>query len=232
MDVGVLLSCNVRLLRIMKSMKPSRKVVVFGANGNVGSLVVRYALDEGYHVVAFVHRHHDLPDHPSLKIVQGDIYVADDVQRAVKGADVVMSALGSWGTKRKDVLSSAMASIVPAMQQHGVTRIVSLTGAEARASGDHLGLIHRFAHFGIGIMAGKILRDGERHIQALEQSDLDWTVIRSPIMRTKPDHTYSLSMQRPTPWELINRPAVARAMVDQLSDDQHLRQAPFIHQSR
>lgn len=213
-------------------MKSSQKIVVFGASGRVGSLVVKYALDAGYDVVAFVHRHHQLPDNPALTIIQGDIYVTEDVLNAIKGVDIVVSALGSWGTKRKDVLSSAMASIIPAMQQHGVTRIVSLTGAEARASGDHLGIIHRFAHVGIGMTAGKILRDGERHIEALEQSRLDWTVIRSPIMTSRPVQKYTLSNHRPTPWALIQRTAVARAMVDQLSDETYIRQAPFIHRSR
>lgn len=141
---------------------------------------------------------------------------------------MVMSALSSWGTKKKDVLSTAMTSIIPAMQQHGVKRIISLTGAEARAAGDHLGVIHRFAHFGIGIVGGPVLRDGERHIQLLEQSDLDWVVVRSPIMRSNANQSYALSDHRPRPWALINRSAVARAMVDQLSDDGHLGKAPYI----
>lgn len=213
-------------------MKSSQKIVVFGAGGQVGSLLVEYALADGHAVTAFVHRHHHLPDHPSLTIIQGDVYNTGDVTRAIDGANVVMSALSSWGTKKKDVLSAAMKSIIPAMQQRGVKRIISLTGAEARAAGDHLGIIHRFAHFGIGIVGGPVLRDGERHIQLLEQSNLDWVVVRSPIMRTSTSQGYALSLDRPLPWALINRPAVARAMVDQLTDDSHLRQAPFIHHSR
>ncbi len=217
------------LIAYNEYMKSNKCIVIFGAAGRVGRLLVEYALADGYAVTAFVHRHHRLPDHPSLSIVRGNIYNDDDVQRAIKCADMVMSALSSWGTKKKDVLSTAMTSIIPAMQKHGVTRIVSLTGAEARAAGDHLSTIHRFAHFGIGIIGGPVLRDGEHHIKLLEQSDLDWTVIRSPIMRANTNQSYRLSLDRPFPWALINRPVVARAMVDQLSDDTHLRQAPFIH---
>lgn len=209
-------------------MKSGQSLVIFGASGKVGRLLVEYALADGHQVTAFVHRSHSLTNHPSLTIMKGDVYNAADVQRAVRGKDAVLSALGSWGTKRKDVLSSAMATIIPAMQQHGVARIISLTGAEARASGDHLGIIHRFAHVAIGILAGKVLRDGERHIQLLEQSDLDWTVIRSPIMRASSRTSYHLSRRRPMPWALISRPAVARAMVDQLADDAHVRQATYI----
>lgn len=212
-------------------MKSNKRIVIFGAAGRVGSLLVEYALADGYVVTAFVHRHHRLPDHPLLSIIQGNVYNDDDVQRAIKGADMVMSALSSWGTKKKDVLSAAMTSIIPAMQKYGVTRIISLTGAEARANGDHLSIIHRFAHVGIGIVGGPVLRDGERHITLLEQSNLNWIVIRSPIMRSSASQGYTLSLNRLLPWALINRQAVARAMVDQLSDDTHLRQAPFIHHS-
>lgn len=213
-------------------MNSKHNVVIFGAGGKVGSLLVKYALAEGYSVTAFIHRRHNLPDHPALSIFRGDVHDADQVMKVVKGKDAVLSALGSWGTKRKDVLSSAIQSIIPAMEQHGVKRIISLTGAEARADGDELGIIHRAAHSALGIVAGKVLRDGERHIQLLEKSHLDWTVIRSPVMFSSASFSYRLSRDRPTSWAFIQRSAVARAMIDQLSNDEHVRRAVFIHKSK
>lgn len=199
-------------------MKPKQHVVVFGAAGRVGSLVTVYALGNGHKVTAFVHRRHNLPRHPNLTIVQGDVYNLADVVKALRGANVVVSTLSSWGTKRKDVLSNAMANIIPVMKKRKISRIISLTGAEARASGDKLGIIHRFAHMGIGIVGGKVLHDGERHIMLLEQSGLNWTVLRSPIMRPG-SQRYCLSSVRPRPWASVGRQAVARAIVDQIENE-------------
>ena len=138
-------------------MKSKTRVVIFGAGGKVGSLLVEYALAEGYAVTAFIHRHHNLPSHPNLKITKGDAYNKIDVQNVLQDADIVLSALSSWGTPKKDVLSAAMTNIIPTMNTCGIKRIISLTGAEARAAGDTLSVIHRFAHFGIGIVGGKVL---------------------------------------------------------------------------
>ncbi|MCA9335061.1 NAD(P)H-binding protein [Candidatus Saccharibacteria bacterium] len=209
-------------------MTSPKTIVVFGSAGRVGSLVTTYLLEQGYNVVAFVHRHHNLPDHPNITIMQGDIYAKKDVDKALANADAVISTLSSWGTARKDVLHTAMQHIVPAMKIHGIDRIISLTGAEARATNDKLGIIHRFAHFGISIIGKKVLQDGELHIAELERSNLNWLVVRSPIMRSGASHSYKLDNHRPHPWALINRESVARAMVDQITKSND-NGALFIH---
>lgn len=203
------------------------KITIFGANGKVGKSLVEDVLDEGHEVVAFVHSHHELATRQGLTIIQGDVHRVEDVERALLGSDAVMSALGSWGTKTKDVLSSAMSTIIPIMQKHTISRIISLTGAEARAKGDNLGFIHRVAHALAHIFTGKILRDGEEHIALLEKSNLDWTVIRSPIMKSKKGGVFSLTDDRPLPWMSISRDAVVEAMVNELSEP-HSQQAPFV----
>lgn len=209
----------------------NNQVTVFGANGKVGSLVVVELLTRGHAVVAFVHNSHHLPKNANLKIVQGDIYAADDVDAAIAGSTAVVSCLGSWGTPKKDILSVGMTHIILSMQRHGVSRVVSLTGAEARAPGDVFSLIHRLAHLGLSVVAGKVLRDGEQHIQLLEQSSLDWTVIRSPIMSSgsSNDREYPiLSMHRPLPWKTISRRLVVLAVVDIVADVAWRRKAPYI----
>lgn len=226
---GRLLCRNFKFLNCYtKQMKKDQNIVIFGAGGKVGSLLVEYALADGYRVTAFVHRHHNLPNDPHLTIVKGDVSNAADVEKAVSGADAVLSALSSWGTPKKDVLSVGMKSIIPAMQKHKLKRIVSLTGADARAPGDHLGIIHRLSYPILGIMAGKVLHDGENHIALLATSNLDWTVLRSPVMLSGQKMTYNLSDKRPLPTAVVNRRAVARAMIDQIEDNRFLRQAVFI----
>jgi putative NADH-flavin reductase len=205
------------------------RVTVFGANGRVGSLVVKELLAKGIHVTAFVHRAKGMTESDKLSIIEGDIHDADAVGRAVSGSGAVISALGSWGTPRKDIQRTGMMHIIPAMREHGIQRIVSLTGSEARAEGDALSVIHRLAHFAAAIGAGKILIDGEVHIKQLETSGLDWTVIRSPIMNERGTDEYTLNDRRPLPWRTINRHAVAGAMVAQLDDEGFVGKAPFIN---
>lgn len=189
-------------------------ISVFGAGGKVGRLVVEELLRRGHSITAFVHRHSPFEASERLRIARGDIHVADDVAKALEGSDAVISALGSWGTPGKDILTTAMGSICPIMKDSGIRRIVSLTGAEARADGDKLTAMHRVFHGLLGVVAGKVLADGERHIGILEQSGLDYTVIRSPIMTGSRASTYVLQDQRPLPWATVSRAAVVAALVD------------------
>lgn len=205
-----------------------KRVTVFGANGRVGSLVVAKLLQNRLNVTAFVHSSSVLQAHKNLSIVRGDIHDARNVEEALVDSDAVISTLGSWATPKKDILQTGMAHIIPGMQSLGIKRIVSLTGSEARASGDALSSIHRLAHFAAKILAGKILQDGEAHIRMLEHSGLDWTVVRSPVMNTHGSEHYRLSLKRPLPIVSVHRHAVVSAIVAQLDDMSHNKSAPFI----
>jgi putative NADH-flavin reductase len=206
-----------------------KHITVYGANGQVGRLVVKGLLERGHTVTAFVHKNNGLIQTDQLRIIEGDIHDAAAVEAALEATDAVISTLGSWHTPSKDILASGMQHIIPAMQSRGIKRIISLTGAESRAAGDKLSIIHRFAHIGIAIIARKILRDGEVHIKQLESSELDWTVIRSPIMNERGGSHYHLSDRRPLPWQTIHRQAVADALVQQLNDRHFTQKAPFIN---
>ncbi|MDQ2973192.1 MAG: NAD(P)H-binding protein [bacterium] len=204
------------------------KIIIFGSNGKVGSIVVQKALDAGHYVTAFVHGAANFTEHSNLKIVKGDIYDPASVKSAFEGSEVIISALGSWGTPKKDILSTAMSNIVPAMKNFGIKRIISLTGHDARWSKDSVGIINRLTRPMLALVVPKILHDGERHIELLSKSGLDWTVLRSPVMNEKGAGLYKLTGKRPFPWQTINRHAVAQALIDQVEGTENLNEAPFL----
>lgn len=208
----------------------AEQVTVFGASGRVGRLVVAELIGREYSVVAFVHGKNAFVETPQLRVVQGDIYNPQDVSRALEGSTAVISTLGSWGTPMKNILTVGMTHILPAMKAQGIETIISLTGADARAKGDELGLIHRATRPFLMAMVGKIIADGERHIQLLEASDRDWTVLRSPVMikRTPRHDRYSLDIRRPFPWQTIPYRLTALAMVNALQDRTWAKTAPYL----
>lgn len=206
------------------------QIAVFGASGKVGRLVVQQALQRGFRVVAFVHSHNPFAANPNLTISTGDIYKADDVARAINGSEAVVSCLGSWGTPRRDVLSSAMERIIPAMQAQGVERIVTLTGIGVQAQ-PSTALV-----FGLRLLqwlpAGKVFADAEKHVQMLAASDLVWTTICSPVINKSPKTAYYLKQKGMNPLRFISRAAVATALLDQLSSKEFLRQTVVIYAQR
>ena len=204
-------------------------ITVLGAGGQVGRGVVALCLKRGHTVTALVHSRNPFEGQAGLTVLTGDIYNRDDIVHALAGSEAVISALGSWHTKRKDVLMSAMELVIPAMKAVGMRRIITVTGSGALWSGDHVRLIDRLARLMLLVIAPKILKDGEAHIELLARSGLDWTSVRSPAMTGSQQAGYALRSRLPIGVTMIPRLAVATAMVDVLETNGFSEQAPVIY---
>jgi len=204
------------------------KVCIFGANGRVGQRIVQALIQKEIDTVAFIHNRNDLTKSDHLQIIRGDIYNATDVAIALNDVNVVICTLSSWGSKQKNVLSSAMAIIIPEMKQRQIHRIISLTGSDATMINDVDSTFRKMTHHALSMFAGAILRDGEDHIRQLSKSTLDWTAIRSPIMNNQGSAEFKLSDKPPLLWQTIHRQAVADSIVGQITDNTYFRQAPYI----
>lgn len=206
------------------------KVLVFGANGRVGLLLVKQLVKQNYEVVAFVHGNNNLPKSSLISVIKGDIYSRENVSSAMKGCDVIISALGSWGTPKKDILTSAMENIIPEMEKQKIKRIITLTGADALASMEKPTLIQQVTRPIFTLLAKNILEDSEKHITLLENSKLDWTILRSPVMNNIGNpKNFCLKDKPPNPFRTINRQSVAIALSNQITDTAFIHQAPFIY---
>lgn len=74
----------------------------------------------------------------------------------------------------------------------------------------------------------ELVIDGEEHMRALEDSELDWTVIRAPLMQGEFNGNYTLSLDPPPVHTISSYAAVAAAMIDQLASDEWFAAAPFV----
>jgi len=104
-------------------------LTIFGANGGIGREVVTQALDAGHHVTASIRNPAKLTaTHPNLTVITGELTDRDAVQRAVHGADAVISALGpSLDRKATGMpLVEGTRTIVDAMRAEGVERYIGM----------------------------------------------------------------------------------------------------------
>lgn len=207
------------------------KIAVFGANGRIGRRVVRLLVDNGHEVRAAVHSSSELNEDEQVTIIQCDIKNKKQVERVLQGSDAVISCLSSWGTEDKNILSTAMRHIIPLMKKHRILKIVTLTGGDVVAKGDELHVLDKMRLGVVKILGGKVYADGQKHLEMLVQSDLDWTVVRSPIMNERGSRTYALTKRRPALWATIHRDAVAASLVEAATSNELTYKAPFIHRS-
>ncbi len=185
-------------------------------------------LAEGYDVFAAAYKHDIFQGTPHLYVKQLDIHDTQAVAKVIDGTDAVVSCLSNWGSEAGDVLTAAMKAIVPAMDKHGVRRIVSLTGNAAFTPDDEPTFVQKANRVMLQKLAPNVLADGEEHMAVLRASDVDWTIIRSPVMNNLGSEKYKLSAKLSGGAATINRQSVARAIVEQLHDGTWLRQTPTI----
>src|SRR3954462_11701430 len=156
-------------------------LTVFGATGGVGREVLTQALDRGDHVTAYVRNPAKLTvTHPSLMVVAGELTDREAVQRAVRGADAVISALGpSLDRKATGMpLVDGTRTIVEAMQAEGVERYIGMATPSVRDERDTrsvLGLV-------VPSMGRTFLKRAYRELMEMSEivtaSSLNWTIAR------------------------------------------------------
>ena len=206
------------------------KLAIFGAAGRTGIPLVEQALEKGHEVVALVRTPSKLSiGNQRLTVVQGDVTHLADVERVVQGADAVLSVLGHVKGSEPDILTHAIRNIILAMDKYHVKRLVSLSGASVQAQQDKPKLVNRLIKFYTQATTGSLLKDAEQQFMELQNSDVDWVVVRGPMLTERPHTgTYHISWTGVNTGLRVSRANVADFMLKQVTDRTYLRQAPLI----
>ncbi|WP_026858836.1 NAD(P)-dependent oxidoreductase [Jeotgalicoccus psychrophilus] len=149
-------------------------ILLLGMTGRVGSEIAKLALEDKHQVTALVRTPEKISiNDENLSIIKGDVTVKEDVERTMKGADAVISALNTDGA---DTLTKSMPLIIEAMTDESIKRIVTVGTAgilNSRAEPDVL-------RYQSSESKRKLTRAAEEHHKTyllLEDSNLDWTVV-------------------------------------------------------
>ncbi len=206
------------------------KLAVFGATGRTGKPLVAAALERGHEVRALARDPAKLDvSQENLLVIRGDALNAADVAETVAGCDAVLSVLGQTKGSPKDLQTTATRHIVAAMKTHGVTRVISLTGAGVRDPNDAPKLIDRVFGLLLATVARSVIRDADAHAEVLRQSGLEWTLVRGPRLTEGPrTGSYKVGYVGKDSGTQASRADVADFMLSQLDDDTWIRKAPMV----
>lgn len=156
------------------------KVVIFGASGRVGSLLVEGALKRGHQVTAYTRNALNVRiKHKNLKVCGGTVSDDNPVREAIAGQQQVLVALGAKDISRPhSVCQDGTKRIIAAMQLHNVKRVVMLCnlGLLPLPDGQMMGDVKLppFLDF--------IFADQRNAYNLLKDSDRDWVVVCPPFM--------------------------------------------------
>jgi putative NADH-flavin reductase len=161
-----------------------KKIIVFGATGGTGKLVVSQALQAGYKVTIVVRNPNAFDiQHQNLDILKGDVFQSNSFEKAVVGQDVVVSCLGTQQREPTTVYSDGIRNISKAMQKAGIKRLICLSAGAV--------IVPPKSNFVMKFVIKNILQKVFKNLysdmlvmeEMLKNSDLNWTIIRAPRLK-------------------------------------------------
>lgn len=202
------------------------KICILGPTGGTGRALIKEALTLNHDISVLARTPADLDQFKDrIHLLQGDVLDPVALDNVIKGRDAILSALGVRGTlltgrKKVSLYSASIRNIINAMQKHAVKRFIGVTmsGAETLPGQPKIMPLFRFLLKGY-------MEDILRMEARLEQSAVDWTVVR-PANLTNGEKTgvyRTWTDQYPPKVMKISRADVAGFMLSCLEDETTIR---------
>ncbi|HEX6346283.1 NAD(P)-dependent oxidoreductase [Umezawaea sp.] len=197
------------------------KVVVLGAAGRTGRLVVAEAVRAGHDVTSAVRTPAEFTGGGA--VVRADVRDPDSVRAAVAGHDVVVSAVGPAGRRAHGLYSDCARALVSA----NVDRVIAITSGGVRDDDPNFSFWYRHL---VRPLARELYDDMRLMESVLRESGPEWTFVRpARLLDTEPTGVYRvLDGETPASGRQVPRADVARFVVGELDGRRWSRAAPTI----
>jgi len=207
-------------------------LAVLGATGRIGRHVVTEALSRDQAVRVLIRDPSRLPGWGGrVAGALGDARDPAAVRRSLEGAMAVISSLGPDGNTPRDEEDhvAAVRTLLGAMRELGIPRLITVLGAGVDAPGDRKGALDRLASAAVRRLARHIHGAKRREFELLRgTTGIAWVGARPPFVTTGPGRGgYRVHLHRP-PGRRIAAADLALFLVDQVSSDAYLGAAPFV----
>ncbi len=202
------------------------KILVLGANGRTGRLVMNRAVAMGHEVSVLV-RHASLSYPAGVRVILGDALDTETVLRAMHLQDAVVNCIGGNAPWRNQTLErDSMRNIVVAMEKSGASLLLVVSAMGVGESAKQSPWWYRY------LMVPTFLRGSTADKTAMEVivcgSGLDWVIARPAVLTdeaaTKKVHVLGKDEMGHT----ITRADLALWLIEQLESDVYWGQNVFV----
>lgn len=208
-----------------------KKIALIGGSGQTGSEFLKLALEKGYAVKALVRTPSKIQQKSeALELVQGDVLQVEDVKNTIVGCDVVVSLFGHVKGSPEWLQRDGTKNIIVAMKQMGLNKIISLSGGGLPfPEKDQPKFADKMIRTIMRIAVPKILNDAIAHHRVLEDSSLDWVIVRGPRLTNEAKkNEYRVGWVGVNSSTKIGRADLADFILKQVEDERYIHQMPFV----
>ncbi len=207
-----------------------KKIALMGASGKTGRAFLKRALASGYEVRALVRTPQNFDiQHPKLTVIAGDVLQLTDLMRTLEGCSLVVSLFGQVKNSQHDLQTRGTANLLAAMQQTGITQIISLSGGGLPFAADRPKLPDHLIRFIMKLAVPHVLQDAAGHAQLLASSPFDWMIVRAPRLTLEPARGhYRVGWVGVNASTTIGRDDLAHFLLEQCEKPSFWGQMPFV----
>lgn len=209
-------------------MQNNSKIAVIGATGKSGKYLTQRLVQRGFLLKILVRNPESyLIKTPLIEIVHGDARNPVSVRALIEGCQAVISTLGQ-PKGEGPIFSQATTNVIRAMNACGIKRYILITGLNVDTPWDKKNPKTASATQWMRDNYPQTTDDKQKEWELLTLSDLDWTLVRLPIIElTEKQSEWKASLED-CPGEKISAMNLADFLIDQLAESTYVKEAPFV----
>jgi uncharacterized protein YbjT (DUF2867 family) len=208
------------------------KILLLGATGRTGKLVIDAATRRGHKISAIARDPEKLKDY-QIDVTQGTPYDFETFEKALVGCEVVINTLNisrksdnPWSrlVSPKDLISKSAINAVAAMKEAGIKRFIALStmgaGSSWKTAPSILKLIVSISNLKYAF------RDHGVQEEILQNSALDYTICRAPMLSNETNTLGAVAVQEGEnpPKMVLSRNSAAEFFIKIIGNKEYIRE--------
>ncbi len=210
-----------------------KQITIFGASGMLGKNLLQKAIYNGLKVKVLSGNKEMLQEFAqTIEVIEGDYFNKNKLKSALEGSDAILSTIEP---PMNDKLSSAdeglyinsLNYIIHQMLANNQSRWISISGAGIKLANENLSLARKLLRVKLKTESKSSVSIKDKELQLLEQSHLDWTNIRPPMIKEEvvgefvADKNKFVSMA-------VDVNQLSEFMLAEISNKEWLKKAPVV----
>ncbi|WP_321382924.1 NAD(P)H-binding protein [uncultured Enterococcus sp.] len=210
------------------------KIVLFGANGGVGQLVMKYAAENGYELTPVVRENSKVNALQGYKTVKTEI-TADNklLNEIIADADIVVSTIGpalDMSRKKKGTpVSDGLKIIIGTMKKYEKKRLIIIGTPTLSGPDDQSNMLTILPKVMAKLLYPNAYMEMQEMSKMIQNSTIDWTVVRfiNPNLKiTGSGYAYSLGDKSGKLG--VSRENIAKFLVEEALAPKFIKKMPII----
>jgi len=216
------------------------KILILGATGRTGRLIVEEALKHGYDLNVLVRDKNKIPFTAKIKVYHGTPARRTDLAAAMQGCDLIVSALNitrasdlPWSKPitPKNFITESMQNVIAEAGQQKLERLITISAWGVGETKQEVPFWFRWLINYTNLRFNYAEHESQEKL--LAGSNLKWTAVR-PVALNDSNKVKTLKVSfnnSPKPSLQISRQSVAKFIVDIVKSDKYDRKSPTISEN-